>query len=54
MFNDGFYYIDLAIEAEDYTGIYDSWEDAIRFEVLRNEPSSYAINPVIETEVVRI
>lgn len=53
MFNDGFYYIDLAIEAEDYTGIYDTWEDAISFEVHRNEPSSYAINPVIETEIVK-
>jgi ABC-2 type transport system ATP-binding protein len=52
LLNDGLYYVDLVIEAEDYTGIYDWWEDAIRFEVYRNEPSSYAINPIIDTNVV--
>lgn len=51
LFNDGLYYVDLVIEAEDYTGIYDWWEDAIRLEVYRNEQSSYAINPVIDTTV---
>lgn len=52
LFNDGFYYIDLVSEADSYTGIYDWWEDAIRFEVARNEQSSYSINPIIETDVV--
>jgi ABC-2 type transport system ATP-binding protein len=51
LFNDGLYYVDLVIEAEDYTGIYDWWEDAIRFEVYRKEQSSYSINPVIDTTV---
>lgn len=51
LFNDGLYYVDLVIEAEDYTGVYDWWEDALRFEVYRNEQSSYAINPIINTNV---
>ena len=51
LFNDGLYYIDLVIEAEDYTGVYDWWEDAAKFEVYRNEQSSYAINPIIDTNV---
>jgi len=51
MLNDGFYFIDVAVEAEDYTGVYDWWEDAIKFEVRRNEQSSYSINPQITTKV---
>lgn len=51
IFNDGFYKIDVSIEAEDYTGVYDTWEDAARFEVKRNEQSSYSINPPIKTHV---
>jgi len=52
LFNDGFYYVDLVIEAENYTGVYDWWESALRFEVFRNEQSSYSINPIIKTDVV--
>ncbi len=50
IFNDGIYKLDFSIEEEDYTGIYETWEDA-RFEVFRNEQSSYSINPPIETHV---
>jgi ABC-2 type transport system ATP-binding protein len=54
LFNDGVYRIDVAIEQEDYTGIYDWWEDAATFTIQRNEQSSYSINPIIKTKVVHV
>jgi ABC-2 type transport system ATP-binding protein len=51
IFNTGSYYIDLAVLSEDYTDVYDWWEEAVLFSVERNEASSYPINPISEVEV---
>ena len=53
IFNDGIYKIDYRIEAANYASVYETWEDATRFEVFRNEQSSYSINPPIKTHVTR-
>jgi ABC-2 type transport system ATP-binding protein len=51
IFNTGSYYIDLAIQSEDYSNVYDWWEEAILFSVERNTASSYSINPMTDVEV---
>jgi ABC-type multidrug transport system ATPase subunit len=51
IFNTGSYFVDLAILSEDYTDVYDWWEEALLFSVERNEASSYSINPMVDVIV---
>lgn len=51
IFCDGNYYIDVVIEADNYASTYDYWEEALHLMIERNEPSSYLINPIINTRV---
>lgn len=47
VFNDGEYMVDLAIEGQDYSDVYDWWEDADHFYVERQEDNPYGIHPFI-------
>jgi len=49
--NTGNYLIDVAIQNEDYSEIYDWWEDSERILVERSEENSYPVHPVIEVKI---
>lgn len=51
LFNTGKYFIDLAIQSENYEDVYDWWEGANTFRVERNEDNSYPIHPHIQVTV---
>ncbi len=46
VFNDGQYFIDVAISHEDGVTQYDWWEDAASFRVYKEERTPYVINPI--------
>ena len=47
IFNTGNYMIDIAIQNEDYSTVYDWWEDSSKLQVERSEDNSYSIQPMI-------
>jgi ABC-2 type transport system ATP-binding protein len=51
VFTTGNYAIDVAIQSEDYTDVYDSWDDAGRLQVERSEDSSYPVQPIITLSI---
>lgn len=52
IFNTGRYFVDVAIQRDDYEKVYDWWEGAASFSVERDEDNSYPIHPPIEVSVV--
>lgn len=51
--NTGNYLIDVAIQSEDYSEVYDWWEGATTLQVERSEENSYPFHPLIEVSVER-
>lgn len=51
IFNDGKYFVDIAATNQDGITQYDWWEDALGFDVYRDDKTPYAINPPIEIKL---
>lgn len=51
IFTDGTYTIDVAVHKSDGVTIHDWWEDAIKFSVKRQQPTTYKVAPHITVEV---
>jgi len=49
--NTGNYVLDVAIQNEDYTEVYDWWEGASKLLVERSEENSYPVHPTIEVNI---
>ena len=51
IFNTGNYVVDVAIQNEDYSEVYDWWEGAASFMVQRSADNSYPIHPIIDAKI---
>jgi ABC-2 type transport system ATP-binding protein len=51
--NTGNYVIDVAIQNEDYSEVYDWWEDAAQILVERSDENSYPTHPIIEVNIAK-
>jgi ABC-2 type transport system ATP-binding protein len=49
--NSGNYFIDVAIQSEDYSEVYDWWEGSARLLVDRSENNSYPFHPIITANI---
>lgn len=51
MFNTGRYFVEVAIQSENYEEVYDWWEHAASFQVERGEDNSYPVHPMMSVAV---
>lgn len=51
IFNTGLYYVDLAIQNDNYEDVYEWWEESAILQVERNEDNSYFVHPLIDVVV---
>jgi ABC-2 type transport system ATP-binding protein len=51
IFNTGNYAFDVAVQNEDYSDVYDWWEDAAHLRVERSDDNSYPIHPLITVSI---
>jgi ABC-2 type transport system ATP-binding protein len=49
--NTGSYAVGVAIQNEDYSEVYDLWDDAAQLLVERSEDNSYPVHPIIEVSI---
>ena len=51
VFNTGRYTVDIAIQNEDYSEVYDWWEDVGKILIERSEENSYPVHPIIQVNI---